>query len=152
MSLLAFQDNGSKDEQDFNARTRLLPLNQPVQCEFIRRGKRRQTEFTLKTLQWNYTPRGWGIALAQPDKAMSEKYKQRGVIVTHVEKDSGLASALERGDFIYQIDDTPIHSLEIFKIVDDHIRTQNRAQVYFERDGIYRAVPVSFFNRNNRRR
>ena len=141
-----------KDEQDFNARTRLLPLNQPVQCEFIRRGKRRQTEFTLKTLQWNYTPRGWGIALAQPDKAMSEKYKQRGVIVTHVEKDSGLASALERGDFIYQIDDTPIHSLEIFKIVDDHIRTQNRAQVYFERDGIYRAVPVSFFNRNNRRR
>ena len=141
-----------KDEQDFNARTRLLPLNQPVQCEFIRRGKRRQTEFTLKTLQWNHAPSGWGITLAQPDKAMAQKYKQRGVIVTHVEKDSGLASALERGDFIYQIDDTLIPSLEIFKIVDDRIRTQNRAQVYFERDGVYQVIPVSFFNRNNRRR
>jgi type II secretory pathway component PulC len=141
-----------KDEQDFKARTRLLPLNQSIQCEYIRRGKKRQTQFTLKTLQWNYAPRGWGITLAQPDKAMAEKYKQRGVIVTHVEKDSGLASALERGDFIYQIDDTLIPSLEIFKIMDDRIRTQSRAQVYFERDGIRQAIPVSFFNRNNRRR
>ena len=150
--IVAISEQRIKDEQDFNARTRLLPLNQPVQCEFIRRGKRRQTEFTLKTLQWNYTPPGWGITVAQPDKAMAQKYKQRGVIVMRIEKDSGLASALERGDFIYQIDDTPIHSLEIFKIVDDHIRTQNRTQVYFERDGIYQAVPVTFFNRNNRRR
>ena len=82
---------------------------------------------------------------------MARKYKQRGVIVTHVEKDSGLADALERGDFIYQIDDTQIHSLEIFKIVDDHIRTQNKTQIYFERDGVYNTIPVTF-NRNNRRR
>ncbi|MCE2414015.1 trypsin-like peptidase domain-containing protein [Candidatus Poribacteria bacterium] len=150
--IFAISGQRIKDEQDFNARTRLLPLNQSVQCEFIRRGKRRQTEFTLKTLQWNYAPRGWGITLAQPDKAMAQKYGQRGVIVTHVEKNSGLADALERGDLIYQIDDTAIHSLEIFKIVDDHIRTQSRAQVYFERDGVYQAVPVTFFNRNNRRR
>lgn len=150
--IVAISGQRIKDEQDFNARTRLLPLNQPVQCEFIRRGKKRQTEFTLKTLQWNYAPPGWGIALAQPDKAMAQKYGQRGVIVTHIEKDSGLADALERGDLIYQIDDTAIHSLEIFKIVDDHIRTQSRTQVYFERDGVYQAVPVTFFNRNNRRR
>ena len=150
--IVAISGQRIKDERDFHARTRLLPLNQPVQCEFIRRGKRRQTEFTLKTLQWNYAPSGWGITLAQPDKAMARKYQQRGVIVTHVEKDSGLADALERGDFIYQIDDTLIPSLEIFKIVDDRIRTQNRAQVYFERDGVYQVIPVSFFNRNNRRR
>ena len=150
--IVAISGQRIKDEQDFNARTRLLPLNQPVQCEFIRRGKRRRTEFTLKTLQWNYTPPGWGIVLAQPDKAMAQKYEQRGVIVTHVDKDSGLANALERGDFIYQIDDTLISSLEIFKIMDDRIRTQSRAQVYFERNGVYQAVPVTFFNRNNRRR
>ena len=149
--IVAISGQRVKDEQDFHARTRLLPLNQPVQCEFIRRGKRRQTEFTLKTLQWNYAPPGWGITLAQPDKVMARKYKQRGVIVTHVEKDSGLADALERGDFIYQIDDTQIHSLEIFKIVDDHIRTQNKTQIYFERDGVYNTIPVTF-NRNNRRR
>jgi len=150
--IVAISGQRIKDEQDFNARTRLLPLNQPVQCEFIRRGKRRQTEFTLKTLQWNYAPSGWGIALAQPDKAMARKYEQRGVIVTHVDKDSGLANALERGDLIYQIDDTLIPSLEIFKIMDDRIRTQSRAQVYFERDGIHQVIPVTFFNRNNRRR
>ena len=149
--IVAISGQRVKDEQDFHARTRLLPLNQPVQCKFIRRGKRRQTEFTLKTLQWNYAPPGWGITLAQPDKVMARKYKQRGVIVTHVEKDSGLADALERGDFIYQIDDTQIHSLEIFKIVDDHIRTQNKTQIYFERDGVYNTIPVTF-NRNNRRR
>ena len=149
--IVAISGQRLKDEQDFHARTRLLPLNQPVQCKFIRRGKRRQTEFTLKTLQWNYAPPGWGITLAQPDKVMARKYKQRGVIVTHVEKDSGLADALERGDFIYQIDDTQIHSLEIFKIVDDHIRTQNKTQIYFERDGVYNTIPVTF-NRNNRRR
>ena len=150
--IVAISGERIKDEQDFNARTRLLPLNQPVHCEFIRRGKRRQTEFTLKTLQWNYAPPGWGITLAQPDKAMARKYNQRGVIVTHVDKDSGLASALERGDFIYQIDDTLIPSLEIFKVMDDRIRTQSRAQVYFERDGVHQAIPVTFFNRNNRRR
>ena len=149
--IVAISGQRVKDEQDFHARTRLLPLNQPVQCKFIRRGKRRQTEFTLKTLQWNYAPPGWGITLAQPDKVMARKYKQRGVIVTHVEKDSGLADALERGDFIYQIDDTQIHSLEIFKIVDDHIRTQNKTQIYFERDEVYNTIPVTF-NRNNRRR
>ena len=150
--IVAISGQRIKDEQDFNARTRLLPLNQPIQCEFIRRGKRRQTEFTLKTLQWNYAPPGWGITLAQPDKAMAKKYKQRGVIVTHVDKDSGLANALERGDFIYQIDDTLIPSLEIFKIMDDRIRTQSRAEVYFERDGVHQVIPVTFFNRNNRRR
>ena len=75
-----------KSEEDFNTFTRLLPLHQPIRCEFIRRGKRLQTEFTLKTLQWNYTPSGWGITLAQPDKAMARKYQQPGVIVTHVEK------------------------------------------------------------------
>ena len=150
--IVAISGQRIKDEQDFNARTRLLPLNQPIPCEFIRRGKRRQTEFTLKTLQWNYAPPGWGITLAQPDKAMAQKYTQRGVIVTHVDKDSGLANALERGDFIYQIDDTLIPSLEIFKIMDDRIRTQSRAQVYFQRDGVHQAIPVTFFNRNNRRR
>lgn len=141
-----------KNEENFNILTRLLPLNQSIACEFIRRGKKRSTEFTLKTLQWNYAPTGWRITLTQPDKAMAAQYEQPGVIVTHVEEDSGLADALQRGDFIYQIDDVKIHSLEVFKIVDDRIRNRDRTQIYFERDGVYQAVPVTFFNRNNRRR
>ena len=58
--IVAISGQRIKNEEDFNARTRLLPLNQSIQCEFVRRGKRRQTEFTLKTLQWNHTPTGWG--------------------------------------------------------------------------------------------
>ena len=82
---------------------------------------------------------------------MARKYQQPGVVVTHVEKDSGLANALKRGDFIYQIDDTKIHSLEIFKIVDKNIRSQYRTILYFERDGVHLNIPLTF-NRNNRRR
>ena len=140
-----------KNEEDFYALTRLLPLNQPIRCEFNRRGKKRQTEFELKTRQWNYKPPGWGITFAQPDKAMARKYQMPGIIITRVDKESGLTSALKRGDLIYQIDDTKIHSLEVFKIVDENIRSQYRTLLYFERDGVYDAIPVTF-NRNNRRR
>ena len=141
-----------KSENDFRAVTRLLPLHQPVACEFIRRGKKRQTEFTLKTLEWNYKPSGWGLTLSQPDKAMARKYRQPGVIITNVEKESGLSDVLKRGDFIYQIDNSKIQSLEIFKIVVDQLtRTQNGIRLYFERDGIDETILITF-NRNNRRR
>ena len=140
-----------RGEEDFHALTRLLPLNQPIKCEFSRRGKKRQTEFKLKTRQWDYTPPGWGITFAQPDKDMARKYQTPGVIITRVDKESRLRDALKRGDFVYQIDNTQIHSLEIFKFVDKNIRSQYKALLYFERDGVQEAIPV-LFNRNNRRR
>ena len=57
---------------------------------------------------------------------------------------------LSVGDFIYQLDDTKIHSLEFFKlVVDELIRTQNGMRLYFERDGVNKTVPITF-NRNNR--
>ena len=82
---------------------------------------------------------------------MARKYQMPGVIITHVDKESGLTNALKRGDLIYQINDTKIHSLEIFKIVDENIRSQYKTLLYFERDGVHEAIPVTF-NRNNRRR
>ena len=140
-----------RGKEDFHALTRLLPLNQPISCEFSRRGKKRQTKFTLKTRQWNHTPPGWGITFAQPDKAMAHKYQRPGIVITHVDKQSGLTNALKRGDLIYQIDDTKIHSLEVFKIVDENIRSQYRTLLHFERDGVHETIRVTF-NRNNRRR
>ena len=140
-----------RGKEDFHALTRLLPLNQPIRCEFSRRGKKRQTKFTLKTRQWNHTPPGWGITFAQPDKAMARKYQRPGIVITHVDKQSGLTNALKRGDLIYQIDDTKIHSLEVFKIVDENIRSQYRTLLRFERDGVHETIRVTF-NRNNRRR
>ena len=141
-----------KSENDFQAVTRLLPLHQPITYELIRRSKKRQTELTLKTLEWDYTPSGWGLTLSQPDKAMARKYRQPGVIITNVERKSGLSDNLKRGDFIYQIDDIQIHSLEFFKlVVDEIIRTRNGMRLYFERDGADETILVTF-NRNNRRR
>ena len=140
-----------RGEEDFHALTRLLPLNRRIKCEFSRRGKKRQTEFTLKTRQWNYKPPGWGITFAQLDKDMARKYQRPGIIITHVDKESRLTHVLQRGDLIYQINDTKIHSLEVFKIVDENIRSQYKTLLYFERDGVHQAIPVTF-NRNNRRR
>ena len=150
--IIGISEHRIKSETEFKAATRLLPLHQPITCELIRRGKKRQTEFTLKTLEWDYAPPGWGLTLSQPDKAMARKYQQPGIIITNVEKGSGLNNVLQRGDFIYQIDNTKIHSLEFFKlVVDELIRTQNGMRLYFERDGVHKAVPITF-NRNNRRR
>ena len=150
--IIGISEHRIKSETEFKAATRLLPLHQPITCELIRRGKKRQTEFTLKTLEWDYAPPGWGLTLSQPDKAMARKYQQPGIIITNVEKSSGLSNVLQRGDFIYQIDNTKIHSLEFFKlVVDELIRTQNGMRLYFERDGVHKAVPITF-NRNNRRR
>lgn len=139
-----------KGEDDFKAITRLLPLHQSIPCELIRRGKNRQTEFTLKTLEWNYAPSGWGLTFTQPNRATAGRYRQPGVIVTDVERSSSLSDALKRGDFIYQIDNIKIHSLEFFKIVIDELtRTQNGMRLHFERDGVDETIVVTF-NRNNR--
>ncbi len=149
--IISISGDRVKSEADFYALTRLLPINQQIKCEFSRRGKKRQTEFSIKTRQWSYKPPGWGITFAQPDKAMARKYQMPGVIITKVDKDSRLTDALKRGDLIYQIDDTHIYSLEIFKLVDENIRSQYRAHLYFERDGVRNRIPI-FFNRNNQRR
>ena len=149
--IISISGHRVKSKADFHALTRLLPINQQIKCEFSRRGKKRQTEFKIKTRQWSYKPPGWGITFAQPDKAMARPYQMPGVIVTNVDKNSRLANALKRGDLVYQIDDTNIYSLEIFKIVDEKIRSQYRTHLYFERDGARNRIPI-FFNRNNQQR
>ncbi|MCE2399584.1 trypsin-like peptidase domain-containing protein [Candidatus Poribacteria bacterium] len=139
----------TKDETDFKAVVRLLPLNQNIKCEFIRRGKKRETNLKLKTLEWEYAPQRWGLTLTQPDKKRAKKYKRRGVLISHIEKGSGLAEVLKKGDVIYQINDIEIHTLEIFKIVDERIHAPSRIQVYFERNGEQKSIPITF-HRNNR--
>ena len=149
--IISISGHRVKSEADFYALTRLLPINQPIKCEFNRRGKNRQTELKIKTRQWSYKPAGWGITVAQPDKDMARKYQMPGVIITHVDRDSRLKDGLKRGDLIYKIDDTNIYSLEIFKLVNENIRSQYRARLFFERDGALNRIPI-LFNRNNPRR
>ena len=149
--ILTLAEHRIWNEGIFQAVARLLPLNQESSCELIRRGKKRQTTLRLTNRQFHYTPNGWGLTLEQPDLGLARHYGHRGVIITHVEERSGLADALRRGDLIYQIDNAKIHSLEMFKIVDEQIRSQRRVRLYFERNGETQTLTVAF-NRNYRRR
>ncbi len=139
-----------KDETDFKAVVRLLPLNRSINCEFIRRGQKRETTLKLKSLEWEYEPQRWGLTLTQPDKDdKARNHMYRGVIISNIERNSGLARILKKGDIIYQINDITIHTLEIFKIVDERIRAPRTIKLYFERNGEQNSIPVTF-NRNNR--
>ena len=138
-----------KGKNDFKAVVRLLPLNQNIQCEFIRRGKKRETNLKLKTLEWEYTSRKLGLTLTQPDKNRAKKYKHRGVLVAHIERENKLAEAIKKGDLIYEINNIEIHTLEIFKIVDKQIQTFRSIRLYFERKGEQKSILIDF-ERNNR--
>ena len=140
-----------KDETDFKAVVRLLPLNRSINCEFIRRGQKRETTLKLKSLEWEYEPQRWGLTLTQPDKDKTRNHMYRGVIISNIERNSGLARILKKGDIIYQINDIKIYTLEIFKIVDERIRAPRTIKLYFERNGEQNSIPVTF-NRNNRGR
>ncbi len=138
-----------KDENEFKAVVRLLPLNQDIQCKFIRKERTKETNLKLQSLEWNYVPNGWGMTLTQPKRNDVKKNKRQGVLISHVEKDSGLADSLKKGDIIYQINDIAIHTLEIFKIVDKRIRNRRRIQLFFERNGVQESIYITF-NRNDR--
>ena len=149
--LLTISGHRVRGEGSFHAIARLLPLNQDIPCELIRKGKTRQATLRLKNRQFHWKPRGWGLTLEQPDLALARQYQQPGIIITNVDKNSGLADALQRGDFLYQIGDRKIHSLEMFKRLDKQIRSQRRIRLYFERNGEQQTLVVTF-NRNYRRR
>ena len=149
--LLTISGHRIRDEDSFQAIARLLPLNQDIPCELIRKGKTRQATLRLKNRQFHWKPRGWGLTLEQPDLALARQYQQPGIIITNVDRNSGLADALQRGDFLYQIGDRKIHSLEMFKRLDKQIRSQRRIRLYFERNGEPQTLVVTF-NRNYRRR
>jgi len=140
-----------KNKNDFKAVVRLLPLNEPILCKYVRRGKMREATLKLKALEWEYSPRRWGFTLTQPDKDKARKYKHRGVIISGVDKESGLSGSLKKGDVIYRINDFFIPTLEVFKIVDEEIRAPRSIQLFFERNGEERYIYVEF-DRNNRRR
>ncbi len=138
-----------KNENDFKAIVRMLPLNRPIKCEYIRRGQKREAVLRFEQLEWEYTPQRWGITFTQPNKEMAQKYNRRGVVVSDIDKDSGLSGNLRRGDVIFQINEIAIHTLEIFKIVDEQIHAPRRITLHYERNGKEAYIPVTF-NRNNR--
>ncbi len=139
-----------KDVTDFKAVVRLLPTDIAIKFDIIRRGQKRSTSVRLSRLEWDYIPQRWGITLSQLKHDNDNAYRP-GVSITKIDKESGLADILKKGDIIYQINDITIHTLEVFKIVDSRIHAPSRIRLYFERNGEKKSIPVTF-NRNNSRR
>ena len=141
-----------KDKNDFNAIFRVLPINEPIECVYIRRGKKSENVLRFKQLEWEYRPQRWGITFRQPDIEMAAKYNRRGVVISDFDKDSELAGSLKKGDLIFQIDNISIHTLEIFKLVDEKIQTSSRFILHYERNGKEEYIQVISIDRNIRRR
>lgn len=139
-----------KDATDFKAVVRLLPKDFAIKFDIIRRGQKRSTSVRLSKLEWDYIPQRWGLTLTQPKKDNENVYRP-GVIITNIDRNSGLVNILKKGDIIYQINDITIHTLEVFKIVDSRIHAPTRIRLYFERNGEQKSIPVTF-NRNYNRR
>ena len=118
----------------FRAVTRLLHEDQVVVVQLVRGGKHRTVSLKIEELQWTYTKRDWGITVQQLDREMAQKYVKRGVVVTKLERRSGLRKLLERGDLIYQINNLKINSLEDFKRITSQLRRPQRINLLFERN------------------
>ena len=119
----------------FNAITRLLEKSQTVTVRLIRNRNRVDVTLSIRSLQWSYKVPGWGITIEQLDREAGEKYQQRGVLVTKIERRSALAELLEKKDLIYRINNSRVGSIEDFKRSIDQLQRQQRVTLYYERDG-----------------
>ena len=124
------------NSETFLAITRLLREDQITPFRVLRHGKRKDLRLRIRGLQWSYAVPGWGITIEQLNRGQTEKYTQRGVLVTKVQSRSTLAQrGLKRGDLIYGINRLKVNSLEDFKRIISQLQPPQRISLYFERDG-----------------
>ena len=122
--------------ETFLAMTRLFREDQTTTFRVLRDGKRRDLCLRIRKLQWNYAVPGWGITIEQLNRQQTEKYTQRGVLVTKVQPRSTLAQrGLKQGDLIYRINRLKVNSLEDLKRIINQLQPPQRISLYFERDG-----------------
>ncbi len=123
------------NSETFGAITRLLREDQVTTFRVLRDGKRRDLRLRIRELQWSYAVPGWGITIEQLNRQQTEKYTQRGVLVTKIQSRGTLAErGLKRGDLIYRINSLKVNSLEDFKRIINQLQPPRRISLYFERD------------------
>ena len=124
------------NSETFLAITRLLREDQVTTFRVLRDGERKDLRLRIRELQWSYAVPGWGITIEQLNRQQTEKYTQRGVLVTKVQPRGTLAErGLKRGDLIYRINSLKVNSLEDFKRIINQLRRPQQISLYFERDG-----------------
>ena len=123
------------NSETFLAITRLLREDQVTTFRVLRDGKRRDLRLRIRELQWSYAVPGWGLTIEQLNRQQTEKYTQRGVLVTKIQSKGTLAErGLKRGDLIYRINSLKVNSLEDFKRIINQLQPPQRISLYFERD------------------
>ena len=124
------------NSETFLAITRLLRKGQTTTFRVLRDGKRRDLRLRIQELQWSYVVSGWGITIEQLNRQQTQKYTQRGVLVTKIQARGTLAEGgLKRGDLIFRINSFKVNSLEDFKRIINQLQPPQRIRLYFERDG-----------------
>ena len=124
------------NSETFLAITRLLREDQTTTFRVLRDGKRRDLRLRIRELQWSYAVPGWGITIEQLNRQQTQKYTQRGVLVTKIQARGTLAEGgLKRGDLIFRINSFKVSSLEDFKRIINQLQPPQRISLYFERDG-----------------
>ena len=123
------------NSETFWAITRLLREDQVKTFRVLRDGKRKDLRLRIRELQWSYAVPGWGITIEQLNQQQTEKYTQRGVLVTKIQPRGTLAErGLKRGDLIYRINSLKVNSLEDFKRIINQLQRPQQISLYFERD------------------
>ena len=123
------------NSETFLAITRLLREGQTMTFRVLRDGRRRDLRLRIRELQWSYAVPGWGITIEQLNQQQTEKYTQRGVLVTKIQPRGTLAErGLKRGDLIYRINSLKVNSLEDFKRIINQLQRPQQISLYFERD------------------
>ncbi|MCE2393891.1 trypsin-like peptidase domain-containing protein [Candidatus Poribacteria bacterium] len=123
------------NSETFWAITRLLREDQVKTFRVLRDGKRKDLRLRIRELQWSYAVPGWGITIEQLNQQQTEKYTQRGVLVTKIQPRGTLAErGLKRGDLIYRINSLKVNSLEDFKRIINQLQRPQQISLYFQRD------------------
>ena len=120
----------------FRSLIRLFDQGETVVLQANRKGKPLVLKVQVSELEWNYELKGWGIRAQQPDRQQIQRYTQRGVVVSGINRRSELAKrGLRKGDLIYQIGDVNISTLEDLKLVANLLRRNYPFSIHFERGG-----------------
>ena len=120
----------------FRSLIRLFDQGETVVLQANRKGKPLVLKVQVLELEWNYDLEGWGIRAQQPDRQQIQRYTQRGVVVSGINRRSELAKrGLRKGDLIYQIRDVNIGTLEDLKLVANQLRRNYPFSIHFERRG-----------------
>lgn len=121
--------------QEVESITRIFDVGDKIRFSLIRNKQEKKISLVVSELLREYT--AWGITVKEMSPESTSDYSNKGVIVTHVRKDSFLdgRNGLKSGDLIYAINKYRTDSVESFRKLTREISRNRQVVIQFERDG-----------------